>query len=82
MTRTVKQVVAELASGKIPLHEAVDDFQFRSWTPRPPVSKEAAAGVEDFGPPDDNSIDWVDLNPDLTSAQRAHLLRTYDKAMG
>jgi hypothetical protein len=79
--RTVQQTVDQLATGKIPLFEAVDDFQFRTWTPPTPLSKEILAGAHDAPPPDENSIDWVELNPDLTEPQRNQLRRAYDKAV-
>jgi len=78
-SRTVQQLVADLASGRINLDLAVRDFGTRRW-PRPaPESAQQRHGVHDAALPDPDSIDWVQMAPNLSDEQRAALLRVYDR---
>lgn len=77
---TVRETVDLLAQGKIPLYEAVNDLSRRDYVRERP-SRAVRAGAEDPAPPDDDSIDWVELNPGLSEMQREHLRRAYDQAV-
>jgi hypothetical protein len=78
-SRTVQQLVDDLASGRINLDLAVRDFGTRRWPGPAPETAQQRHGVHDADLPDPNSIDWVQVSPGLSDEQRRALLRVYDQ---
>lgn len=75
---TVKQLVADLADGKVTLERVVANFASRRWPREPVLTKAQRYGAEDIPPPSLNSFDWVDLNPRLNDGQRKALRAAFD----
>ena len=78
---TTRQLLQSLASGTVTLEQVVANFQIRDW-PRPQrLTDLDVAGVADMPLVDDDSVDWIEINPGLTSQQRAALRAAYDQAV-
>ena len=78
---TTRQLVERLAQGAVLLESVVADFQQRDWPPPRMPTELETHGVVDTPPVDDDSIDWVEITPGLTSQQRVALRAAYDQSV-
>lgn len=77
---TVRRIVEQVAAGVTALQDAERDFETRPWPQPPQPTPEQLSGVHDMPPSTDNSVDWIELEPDLSDAQREALRMAYDRA--
>lgn len=78
---TVRQLVQDLADGRVTLEQVTRDFAGRTWAIRTPTDAQRY-GVQDLPMPGPNSFDWVDMTVGLTETQRQALRAAYDTAVG
>ena len=77
---TVRQLVQDLADGRVTLAQVQQDFTTRRWAVRQPTDAQRY-GVQDLPMPPPNSFDWVDMTVGLTEVQREALRAAYDEAV-
>jgi len=78
---TVRQLVQGLADGDVGLDYVEGEFELRPWPQsRRALTEAQLHGVDDTGPPTDNSPDWIEIQPGLTEEARVVLRAAYDRA--
>lgn len=79
---SVRDVLDGLASGRITLDQAADNFRKRSWPKLPKTTDAQAWGVQDDTPAPADSWDVVNSDSRLTPEQYQALAKAYGEATG